>query len=218
MVDPSAQGGQDDHSAGPRSLDSDAVGPAIESPDSLPLKTFTTQAAWRSWLDRNHPRADGVWLAFAKKASGTRTVTYQEAVEVALCYGWIDGKARTVDADFYIQRFTPRRSKSRWSKINRSKVEALIASGKMKPAGLKAVDEAKADGRWDAAYPSPSVIEVPADLQRELERTKTTAFFEGLNKSNRYAVLYQIEEAKRPETRARRIARFVEMFQEGREP
>jgi uncharacterized protein YdeI (YjbR/CyaY-like superfamily) len=187
-------------------------------PDELPVRDFKTQAAWRTWLDKNHAKSPGVWIRFAKKASGKRSVTYQEAVEVSLCYGWIDGKVRTVDEDHYIQRFTPRRAQSRWSKINRGKAEALIAAGEMKPAGMQAVDEAKGDGRWAAAYASPAVIEVPADLERELKRTKTEAFFEGLNKTNRYAVLYQIEEAKRPETRARRIVRFVEMFQDGRKP
>ena len=187
-------------------------------PDDRPARDFKTQASWRTWLDTNHAKADGIWIRYAKKASGKTSVTYKEAVEVALCYGWIDGKVRTVDEDHYMQLFTPRRPKSRWSKINRGKAEALIASGAMKPAGLRAVEEAKADGRWEAAYSSSAVIEVPPDLERELRRTKTKSFFESLNKSSRYAVLYQIEEAKRPETRARRIKRFVEMFKEGRGP
>ena len=187
-------------------------------PDDRAVRDFKTQQAWRTWLDKNHAKSDGVWIRYAKKASGKKSVGYQEAVEVALCYGWIDGKARTVDASYYMQLFTPRRAKSRWSKINRGKAEALIASGMMQPAGMKAIEEAKADGRWDAAYASPAVIEVPVDLRRALKRSKTEAFFEALNKNNRYAVLYQIEEAKKPETRARRIERFVKMFQEGRKP
>ena len=160
-----------------------------------------------------------MWLKIAKKNSGIASVDYQQAVEVALCYGWIDGLVRRFDDDFYVQRFTPRRAKSKWSKINRGKVEELIKAGKMKPAGLAEVERAKADGRWDAAYDSPSTIEVPDDLVRALKKKpKARKSFETLNRTNRYAILYQIHDAKKPETRARRIRRFVEMLDEGRKP
>lgn len=178
---------------------------------------FPTQAKFRAWLDKNHAKAPEIWVKLAKKGSGIKSVNYQEAVEVALCYGWIDGLARKLDEDFYGQRFTPRRAKSKWSKINRTKVEQLIKDGKMKPAGLAEIERAKADGRWDAAYDSPSTMDVPDDLRLELEKKpRARRFFETLNKSNRFAVLYQIHDAKRPETRARRIAKFVEMFNEGK--
>lgn len=188
-------------------------------PDDPKTMVFPSQAKFRAWLDKNHTKALEIWLKLAKKNSGIKTVSYQEAVEVALCYGWIDGLMRSLDEDYYIQRFTPRRTKSKWSKINRAKVEELIKAGKMTPAGLAEIERAKADGRWDAAYDSPSTIEVPDDLRLALARNaKARRFFEKLNKSNRYAVLYQIHDAKRPETRARRIKNFVEMFAEGKKP
>jgi uncharacterized protein YdeI (YjbR/CyaY-like superfamily) len=187
--------------------------------DELPVRTFSTQAAWRKWLEANHSKSPGIWLRVAKKGSPRKSVTYQEAVEVALCFGWIDGRMRSVDDRHFVQSFTPRRRKSRWSKINRDKAEALIAAGRMRPAGLRAIEEARADGRWDAAYTSSAEIQVPADLKRALRgKPDAKAFFKGLSKSNRYAVLYQIEEAKKPETRVRRIERFVKMFEEGRKP
>lgn len=181
------------------------------------MMAFPTQAKFRAWLDKNHAKAPEIWVKFAKKGSGIKSVNYQDAVEVALCYGWIDGLVRKLDDDYYVQRFTPRRPKSKWSKINRAKVEQLIKAGKMKPAGFAEVERAKADGRWNAAYASPSTMDVPDDLRRELEKNpRARGFFETLNKSNRYAVLYQIHDAKRPETRARRIKKFVEMFDEGK--
>ncbi|MDQ3939982.1 MAG: YdeI/OmpD-associated family protein [Actinomycetota bacterium] len=181
------------------------------------MMAFPTQGKFRMWLDKNHAKASEIWIKLAKKGSGIKSVTYQEAVDVALCYGWIDGVVRRLDDDFYLQRFTPRRSKSKWSKINRAKVEQLIKDGKMKPAGLAEIERAKADGRWDAAYDSPSTMDVPDDLRRELDKNpRARRFFETLSKSNRYAVLYQIHDAKKPETRARRIKKFVEMFAEGK--
>ena len=187
--------------------------------DDLETRAFATQAKWAQWLEKNHATAPGIWLKLAKKGSGVRSVDYAEAVEVALCYGWIDGLVRRLDEDFYVQRFTPRRPRSKWSKINRGKVEELIASGKMKPAGLAEIDRAKADGRWDAAYDPPSTSEVPDDLAAALKKKpKAARFFETLNRSNRYMILYQIQDAKRPETRARRIAKFVEMLNEERKP
>lgn len=186
-------------------------------PDDLPVRDFKTRAAWRTWLAKNHGKNDGVWIRFAKKASGEKSVSYQEAVEVALCYGWIDGKVRTEDDRFYIQRYTPRRPKSPWSKINREKAEGLIATGEMQRAGLEAIEAAKADGRWDAAYSTPEVIEVPPDLARALP-PKARAFFDGLSRSNRFAIVSHIEQAKRPETRARRIAHHAARLKDGLRP
>jgi len=160
-----------------------------------------------------------VWLKIAKKGSGIESVTYHQAVEVALCYGWIDGQVRKFDEHHYLQRFTPRRPRSRWSKVNREKVTKLIEGGEMKPAGLREVERARADGRLDAAYDSPSTATVPEDLRRELEKNEgARRFFSELDGRNRYAILYQIQEAKRPETRARRIARYVAMLAEREKP
>lgn len=187
--------------------------------DEFQTLTFETQAKFRSWLAKNHSKEPGLWIRYAKKASGIKTIVYQEAVEEALCYGWIDGKVRTVDENYYIQRFTPRRSKSKWSRINRDKAEKLIESGKMKPAGLAEVERAKADGRWEAAYESPSNMTVPDDFSKALKKSAAAwKFWESLNKSNRYAILYQIRDAKKPETRARRIAKFVDMLKAEQKP
>ena len=191
----------------------------MAAPDDLPVLPFPSQDAWAAWLDENHAAADGVWMKFAKKASGIETVVYAEALDVALRYGWIDGQVRRFDDDYYLQRFTPRRARSKWSKINRAKAEELIARGEMRPAGLAEVERAKADGRWDAAYDPPSKIEVPDDLQRALEASpKAAEHFARLPKTNRYAILYRVHDAKRPETRARRIDEFVKMLAEGRAP
>ena len=181
--------------------------------------SFRSQADFEAWLEENHAASDGIWLKFAKKGSGIETVVYAEALDVALCFGWIDGQVKKFDDDWYLQRFTPRRKRSKWSQRNTEKAEELIAAGRMRPAGLAQVDAAKADGRWEDSYPSPSKITVPPDLQVEFDRNpKAAAFFETLNSQNRYAVLYRIHDAKRPETRARRIAQFVEMLAEGRRP
>ena len=183
----------------------------------LPVMPFASRDAWAAWLEEQHAASDGLWLKFAKKGSGLDSVTYAEAVEVALCYGWIDGQARKFDEDYYLQRFTPRRARSRWSKINRQKATELIESGEMKPAGLREVERARADGRWDAAYDAPSTAQVPDDLLRELEKNQPAReFFETLDGRNRYAILYQIQDAKRPETRARRIEKYVAMLSEGK--
>jgi len=180
-------------------------------------RAFRTAADWEAWLEAEHERADEVWLKIAKKASGIESVTHAEALEVALCFGWIDGVRKAHDADWFIQRFTPRRRGSKWSRINKEKVEALIAAGRVRPAGLREYEEAKADGRLANAYEPPSKISVPPDLQREFDANPAAArFFETLDSQNRYAVLYRIHDAKRPETRARRIAQYVEMLAEGR--
>jgi uncharacterized protein YdeI (YjbR/CyaY-like superfamily) len=179
-------------------------------------REFASQAEWEAWLDRNHASADGVVIRFARKASGIPTVTYAEALDVALCYGWIDGQARSGDETHYEQRWTPRRARSRWSKRNRAKAEALIASGEMRPAGLAEVERAKADGRWDAAYDAPSTAAVPDDLAAALDaQPQARAFFETLSGQNRYAILHRVQDAKRPETRARRIEKFVAMCAAG---
>jgi uncharacterized protein YdeI (YjbR/CyaY-like superfamily) len=182
----------------------------------LPVVAFPSRAEWEAWLSEAHESSPGVWLKFAKKASGIESVYYPEALEVALSYGWIDGQTAKVDDDYYLQRFTPRTKRSKWSKINCEKAEQLIADGAMQPAGLRAVEAARADGRWDAAYDSPKTATVPEDLQRELDRNeRARAFFATLDSQNRYAILYRIQDCKGPETRARRIAQFVAMLEAG---
>ena len=187
-----------------------------ETPDP-PLIPFESKEAFASWLDEHHGDEEGLWLKVAKKASGIPTVTHAEALELALCHGWIDGQRKALDEQFFIQRFTPRRARSRWSKINRDKAEQLIAEGRMTPAGMREVERAKADGRWDAAYESQRNITVPEDLQRELDQDpKAREFFESLNSQNRYAILYRLHDAKKPETRERRLTQFVAMLKEGK--
>jgi uncharacterized protein YdeI (YjbR/CyaY-like superfamily) len=177
---------------------------------------FESGPAFDAWLAEQHAQSDGIWIKFAKKASGIPTVVYTEAVESSLKYGWIDGQVKRLDDVHYIQRFTPRRARSKWSKINRGKAEALIASGAMQPAGLAEVERAKADGRWDAAYDSPTTATVPEDLRAALDRDRAASdFFETLDSNNRYAILHRIQDAKKPETRARRIEKFVAMLSRG---
>lgn len=185
-------------------------------PDELPILPFASAAAWEAWLADKHARAAGVWLKIAKKNSGIATVTYAQALDVALCFGWIDGQKRGFDATWFLQRFTPRKARSRWSKINTEHVARLIAEGRMRPAGLAQVEAARADGRWAAAYESQGNATVPPDLQAALDASPAAAtFFATLRGANRYAILYRVQEAKRPETRARRIDRFVAMLARG---
>jgi uncharacterized protein YdeI (YjbR/CyaY-like superfamily) len=182
----------------------------------LPILALESQTAWESWLTEHHGTSTGVWLKLIRKASAKAGPSYAAAVEVALCFGWIDGQGNQFDSDHWLQRFTPRRPRSKWSKINREKAVKLIEQGKMRPAGLKQVELAKADGRWEAAYDAPAVATVPDDLQQALEKDdKAQAFFSTLNSTNRYAILYRIQDAKKPETRARRIAKYVAMLREG---
>ena len=184
--------------------------------DGLPVLLCASRDEWEAWLAEQHPTSDGVWLKIAKKGSGRESVTYAEALEVALCYGWIDGQKGALDDAFWLQRFTPRGSRSKWSKINCDKAVELIDSGRMQAAGLAAVEAARGDGRWERAYEGASTISVPADLQEKLdENPSAAAFFAGLDSTNRYAVLYRIHDAKRPDTRARRIEKFVEMLARG---
>lgn len=179
----------------------------------LPILPFERQKDWAVWLDKNHATSSGVWLKLAKKASGVKSVTYDEALEVALCYGWIDGQKKSHDETSWLQKFTPRGPRSIWSKINTEKALRLIDSGRMRPAGLKAVERARQDGRWDAAYDSQSKAIVPDDLQAELDRNaKAKAFFTTLDSRNRYAILHRIHTAKKAETRVKRIGEFVRML------
>ncbi len=188
-------------------------------PSDVPVVAFASREDWDAWLAEGHASSNGVWLKIAKKASGIESVKHPEALEIALCYGWIDGQRRKLDDLHFLQRFTPRRRRSKWSKINRGKAEELIAAGRMQPAGLREIEAAKADGRWEAAYDSPSAVTVPEDLLHALERDGAAReFFETLDRTNRYAILYQIHDAKRPETRARRIEKFVAMLERGEKP
>jgi uncharacterized protein YdeI (YjbR/CyaY-like superfamily) len=174
---------------------------------------FKSKQDWASWLEKNHRKNSGLWLRLAKKDSGLRSVTYQEALSVALCFGWIDGQKRAEDERTWLQRFVPRSPKSIWSKINCEKARALMASGEMKAAGLAAVENAKKDGRWDAAYDSPSKATIPKDFQSALDANpRAQSFFETLDRKNRYAVLWRIQTAKKAETRVRRIQQFIEML------
>lgn len=188
----------------------------MKAKPDIPVLQFESQKAWAAWLKKNHDKSPGVWLQIAKKASGVLSVTYAEALDVALCYGWIDGQKNSHDASSWLQKFTPRGPKSIWSKINREHVQRLTDAGLMQPAGLKAVEAAKRDGRWDAAYDSQSKVTVPDDLQAALDKNpKAKAFFATLKSTNRYAILFRIHTAKKPETRAKRIAQFVEMLEKG---
>ncbi len=184
--------------------------------EQLPTLLFPGPSELERWLEENGGDSDGVWLKIAKKGAPEPSVTYAEALELALCFGWIDSQKRGLDATHFLQRFTPRRPRGRWSKINREKAEALIASGAMRPAGLVEVEAARADGRWEAAYASPSNAVVPEDLQRELDANgAAAATFAALDGANRYAFIYRLEEAKRAETRARRLRKFVAMLERG---
>jgi uncharacterized protein YdeI (YjbR/CyaY-like superfamily) len=186
-------------------------------PDTLPELIVPNAAAWRAWLAEHHAEPAGVWLVLAKKGTEKPTsLTYAQALEEALCHGWIDGQARRRDETTYRQRFTPRRKRSAWSKRNTGIAERLRAEGRMHPAGHAEVERAKADGRWEAAYAGPASIEVPPDLAEALAgEPKAQAMFENLSSQNRYAVLYRIATAKRADTRARRIAQFVTMLARG---
>jgi uncharacterized protein YdeI (YjbR/CyaY-like superfamily) len=184
--------------------------------DDLPVLQFDDPSAWRRWLDEQHAASNGVWLKIAKKATGIPTVTHAEALEEALCYGWIDGQRAPLDESFFLQRFTPRRPRSKWSQVNREKVTKLIEQGRMKPAGLAQINAAKEDGRWDAAYAPQSSQTIPEDFKRALEQNPAAyEFFKTLRGTRRYSFLYRIQDAKRPETRARRIEQFVTMLANG---
>ncbi len=183
------------------------------SAPELPTLSFVTQRAFTNWLTRHHVTSRGVWIKFAKTTSAVASIRYPEAVEAALCWGWIDGQSRRVDETWYVQRFTPRRVRSLWSKINCAKATALIAAGKMTPAGLAEVERARRDGRWARAYDPPSRATVPDDLTAALAaNAPASVFFAGLDALNRYAIVHRVQTATTPETRARRIAQFVAML------
>src|ERR1051325_1996847 len=187
------------------------------SGNEIPVIPFASPKEWKNWLAKNHDRSNGIWLRFFKKDSGEKTVTYPEALEEALCYGWIDGQAKKYDAASYIQKFTPRRPKSIWSKRNTEKAERLIKEGRMKKAGLLQVELARADGRWHKAYDSPKNMKMPEDLLLQLSKNKKAkAFFDGLNKTNLYAIAWRLQTAKKPETRARRLSEILEMMKKGK--
>lgn len=182
----------------------------------LPVLRFANARAFGTWLAKNHASSRGIWLEYAKKGSGVASIVYAEAVEQALCWGWIDGQSKSIDERWYRQRFTPRTARSIWSKINCERVTQLIADGKMKPPGLAEIERAKKDGRWERAYDSPKTMQVPDDLTAALAKNKkAAAFFATLNSANRYAILHRVQTAKKPETRARRIATFVAMLARG---
>jgi len=183
---------------------------------SEPRLTFATQSEWEAWLEGNSSTSPGVWLRLAKKSAEQPTVTYAQALEAALCHGWIDGQKQSEDQHYWLQRFTPRTAKSIWSKINKEKAEALISAGRMRPAGLVAIERAKLDGRWQAAYSSASASTIPDDLQQALDANpKAKTFFATLNSQNRYAILFRIQNVKKTETRAKKIAQFIEMLGNG---
>ncbi|WP_330440424.1 YdeI/OmpD-associated family protein [Streptomyces griseoaurantiacus] len=181
--------------------------------------TFASAEAFEAWLGENHAASPGIWLKLRKKGPEVVALDYAQALEVALCYGWIDGQKATFDDQWWLQRFTPRRPGSRWSKINRDKATALVEQGRMRPPGQAEIDRARADGRWEAAYDGARTATVPEDLAAALAAVPAAAaFFETLDRRNRYAVLYRVQDAKKAETRARRIEKFVEMLARGEKP
>ena len=185
------------------------------TPD-LPVKLFKSQDAWAKWLETNHAKSPGIWMRIAKKDGGLTSVNYAEALDVALCHGWIDGQKRPLDEASWLQRFTPRGARSMWSTINKGKAKTLIESGRMRPSGMAAIESAKADGRWDAAYGPSSTAEVPPELRAALDRSpKAKAFFETLRGANRYALIYRVHTAKKPETKAKRVADFIARLERG---
>jgi uncharacterized protein YdeI (YjbR/CyaY-like superfamily) len=185
------------------------------SEQDLPVRAFGSAVDWQTWLEAEHATSAGIWLKIGKRTAPERSVSYAEALEAALCFGWIDGQKRGLDADHWLQRFTPRKSGSRWSKINTAKADALIAAGRMRPAGQREVDEARADGRWDTAYHGQRASTVPDDLRQALDLNPAAAeFFTSISSVNRYAIVYRIGSVKRAETRARKIAQYVQMLAE----
>ncbi len=185
----------------------------VTSKPDLPLISFASAAIWEEWLEQNHTVSKGIWLQMYKKGSGIPSVYYAEALDVALCYGWIDGQLKSIDELSYMQRFTPRRPKSLWSKRNIEHIARLTKEGRMKPAGLKQAEEAKADGRWDVAYDGQGTMNLPADFMEELTKHKKAfAFYESLNKANKYAITWRIQTAKRPETREKRKKEILGML------
>ncbi|KPM44953.1 hypothetical protein AK830_g1662 [Neonectria ditissima] len=188
--------------------------PTVSEPSQTPTsQLFEDASAWESWLEDNHQSQTGIWLRLSKKGSRVATVSYDEALDIALCYGWIDGQRKSFDDKHFIQRYTPRRKTSIWSKRNVNKVAALIESGRMKPSGQAEIDAAQADGRWERAYSGSSNAQVPADFQDALNGNKPARdFFESLTRTQRYPFIFRLETAKRPDTRLRRIEQFVALL------
>ena len=185
----------------------------VKNSDNLQIMPFETQQDWEAWLEEHHADTKGIWLKIAKKEARSPSVSYAEALDCALCHGWIDGQKASFDDKYWLQKFTPRTARSIWSKVNCEKATALIAEGKMQPAGLQQVELAKSDGRWERAYESQSKITIPPDLQSELDKNQEAKdFFSTLDSANRYAFLFRIQTAKKPETRSARIQKFVEML------
>jgi len=185
----------------------------MKNTDNLPIIAFETQQDWEAWLEEHHTNTKGIWLKLAKKDTGIASVSYAEALEGALCYAWIDGQKASFDEQYWLQKFTPRSPKSMWSKVNCGKATVLMAQGRMQPAGMQQVELAKADGRWEAAYESQRKITVPADFQSALDKNQQARdCFTTLNSVNRYAILFRIQTAKKPETRSARIQKFIEML------
>ena len=184
--------------------------------DDYPVLSFPSEPTWEKWLAKHHERSPGIWLRIHKKGSDTPTITYAQALDVALCYGWIDSQKQTYDETSWIQKFTPRRAKSPWSKINTGHAERLIAEGRMRPAGMRQIELAKDDGRWARGYNSSRTMTLPDDFLAALATHKRAkAFFESLNRANQYAIAYRLQTAKKPETRARRMATILEMLKKG---
>ena len=182
--------------------------------NDIPVRLFKHQEDWTRWLDKNHAKSSGVWMQIAKNTGNRKSVSYAEALEIALCYGWIDGQKKSWDEASWLQKFTPRGPRSIWSKINKAKAEKLIKNGRMQPAGLAAINRAKQTGQWEAAYDSHSTATVPDDFQSALNQNpKAKAFFATLDSNNRYAMLFRLQTAKKPETRARRIEQFIGMLE-----
>ena len=182
----------------------------------LPIIAFKSSKEWASWLAQNHTKSSGLWLRLFKKDSGVASVTYAEALDEALCYGWIDGQLDKYDEKSWLRKFTPRRPKSVWSKRNIAHIDRLTRAGKMKSAGRKEVEAAKADGRWKRAYDSPSAMQIPADFLKALSQDKKAkAFFATLNKANTYAIAWRLQTAKRPETRAKRLQAILAKLKKG---
>lgn len=181
-----------------------------------PVELFATATDFDRWLRKNHAKASCIWVKYAKKKSRIPSIDWNQAVDVALCYGWIDGQAKSIDETYAMQRFTPRGKRSKWSKLNRERVARLTKAGRMQPAGLAEVERAKADGRWDAAYDSPANASIPDDLAKALAKSaKAKKSFDSLSSSNRYSILYRLQDAKKPETRAKRLEKFVAMLEKG---
>lgn len=185
--------------------------------DDYPVKSFKTASAFEDWLNKHHKKADGLWLKIAKANTGISSVAFPEALDIALCYGWIDGMRRGLDEQFYVQKFTPRREKSVWSVINKNKVAQLIKDGRMREAGHAAIEEAKKNGRWDNAYHSPANAQLPEDFQKALDKNKKAkAFFAKLTSQNRFAIIYRLHQVKRDETKKKKIAEYIRMLEEGK--